>query len=108
MKVLITGCTAQQASSKTALRTPTFSTLIAQALKDGGASVSIAEPSIYMSKEALQEYDTVLVGVAPPTSLSANKIYPAFSVASKAREIGNLALFLDAPEQYKLQSSLKS
>ena len=108
MKVLITGCTAQQASSKTALRTPTFSTLIAQALKDGGASVVIAEPSIYMSKEALQEYDTVLVGVAPPTSLSANKIYPAFSVASKAREVGNLALFLDAPEQYKLQSSLKS
>jgi hypothetical protein len=108
MKVLITGCTAQQASSKTALRTPTFSTLIAQAFSDGGVSVSIAEPSIYISKEELAEYDKVLVGLAPPTSLSANKIYPAFSVASKAKEIGNLALFLDAPEQYKLQSSLKS
>lgn len=108
MKILITGCTAQQASSKTALRTPTFSTLIAQALKDGGSSVSIMEPSIYMTKEALQEYDAVLVGLAPPTSLSANKIYPAFSVASKAKDIGNLILYLDAPEQYKLQSSLKS
>lgn len=108
MKVLITGCTAQQASSKTASRTPTFSTLIAQAFSDGGVSVSITEPSIYISKEELAEYDKVLVGLAPPTSLSANKIYPAFSVASKAKEIGNLALFLDAPEQYKLQSSLKS
>lgn len=110
MKVLITGSTAQQCSTRTASRTPTFSSLIAKGLHDSdvGVDVSIAEPSIYTTKEELENYDAVLVGVAPPTSLSANKIYPAFSIAAKAKDIGNLVLFIDAPEPYKIQSSLKS
>ena len=108
MKVLITGSTAQQCSTRTASRTPTFSSLVAKGLHDSDVDVSIEEPSIYTTYEQLEQYDTVLVGVAPPTSLSANKIYPAFSIAEKARKIGNLALFIDAPEPYKIQSSLKS
>ena len=108
MKVLITGCTAQQASNRTASRTPTFSALLAKALEDGGASVEVVEPSTLITSQQLEEYDSVLVGIAPPTSLSANKVYPAFAVANRARKIGNLSLFIDAPEQYKLQASLKS
>jgi hypothetical protein len=108
MKVLITGATAQQASQKTALRVPTFASLMARSLADSGATVNFTEPSIEMDKQYLAEYDVVLVGVAPPTSLSANKLYPAFAIADRAREIGNLALFLDAPEPFKLQASLKS
>lgn len=108
MKVLITGCTAQQASNRTALRTPTFSALLAKALEDGGAVVEVIEPSTLITSEQLQEFDSVLVGIAPPTSLSANKVYPAFAIANRARKLGNLSLFIDAPEQYKLQASLKS
>jgi hypothetical protein len=108
MKVLITGATAQQASQKTALRVPTFASLMAQSLSEAGAAVNFTEPSIEMDKRYLADYDVVLVGVAPPTSLSANKLYPAFAIANRAREIGNLALFLDAPEPFKLQASLKS
>jgi hypothetical protein len=108
MKVLITGCTAQQASNKTASRTPTFSALLAKALEDGGAFVEVVEPSTLITSQQLEEYDSVLVGIAPPTSLSANKVYPAFAIANRARKIGNLSLFIDAPEQYKLQASLKS
>lgn len=108
MKVLITGSTAQQCSTRAASRTPTFSSLIAKGLHDADVDVSIAEPSIYTTRKELEEYDAVLVGVAPPTSLSANKIYPAFSTAAKAKDIGNLVLFIDAPEPYKIQSSLKS
>lgn len=108
MKVLITGATAQQASQKTALRIPTFASLMAQSLESSGATVNFTEPLITMDKAYLAEYDVVLVGVAPPTSLSANKLYPAFAIANRAREVGNLALFLDAPEPFKLQASLKS
>jgi hypothetical protein len=81
---------------------------MAKALHDGGADVTISEPSIYTTKEQLAEYDSVIVGIAPPTSIAANKIYPAFALASRAKEVGNLSLFIDAPEPYKLQSSLKS
>jgi hypothetical protein len=108
MKVLITGCTAQQASPRTAQRTPTFSSLLAKALQDGGIDANVVDPSIHMTEEDLREYDSVIVGIAPPTSLSANKIYPAFAIANRARKIGNLILFIDAPEPYKLQASLKS
>jgi len=79
-----------------------------KSLTDSGASVDFVEPSAHTSKEELASYDAVLVGVAPPTSLSANKVYSAFAIANKAKELGNLAIFLDAPEPYKLQASIKS
>lgn len=108
MKVLITGCTAQQASSRTALRTPTFSSLLTRALEEAGVAVELVEPTKHITSKQLSEYASVIVGIAPPTSLSANKVYPAFAIANKARKLGKLSLFIDAPEQYKLQASLKS
>jgi hypothetical protein len=108
MKVMITGCTSQQSSAKAAKRTPTFASLLSEMLVGIDVDVEIKDPSIYTSLEELAQYDIVLVGIAPLTSLSANKLIPAFSVASKAQKAGNLNLFIDAPDQYKLQSSLKS
>lgn len=108
MKVLITGCTSQQSSIKTQGKTPTFAGLLSQAFRDGGAAVEVVEPSVYLKESDIAQYDSVIVGIAPPKSLSANKVYSAFSVAEKARKIGNLSLFLDAPEPYKVWASLKS
>lgn len=108
MKVLITGCSAQQASNKHAQRTPTFASLLVKAFTDAGVSADHAEPSISYTEEQLSEYDLVVVGITPPTSITANKIYPAFSMAAKAQKIGNLALMIDAPDSMKIQPSLKS
>lgn len=108
MKVLVTGATAQQGSQRTAERMPTFASLVSRELALSGADVTFIEPSLEYTKEKLAEYDVVLVGIAPPTSLSANKIYPAFAIGNRAKELGNLALFIDAPEPFKIQASLKS
>lgn len=108
MKVLITGCTAQQSSINVTKRTPTFASLFSKMLNDCEVSAEVKDPSIYMSEDEVSQYDAVFVGVAPLTSLSANKMIPAFSIAAKAQKVGNLNLFIDAPDQYKLQSSLKS
>lgn len=108
MKILITGCTAQQASSRTASRVPTFASMMAEALTRDGNEVDFVEPSFALNKHYLSEYELVLVGIAPPTSLSANKIYPAFAMANRARELGNLAVFIDAPDPYKIPASIKS
>lgn len=108
MKVLITGTTSQQVSQNVALRIPTFASLLAKVYLDAGAFVDFEKPSYEMDIDTLANYDVVVVGIAPPTSLSANKIYPAFALANKARKIGNLVLFVDAPEPYKIQASLKS
>ena len=108
MKILITGSTAQQASARTAARVPTFASMMAESLTRDGNEVDFIEPSFALNKHYLSEYDIVLVGIAPPTSLSANKIYPAFAMANRARELGNLAVFIDAPDPYKIPASLKS
>lgn len=108
MKILITGCTSQQSSRKHAERTPTFSNLLAQSFKNIGADVAIASPSISWEDSYLQEFDLVIVGISPTTSISANKVYPAFIVAEKCRKIGNLALLVDAPESFKIPPSLKA
>lgn len=108
MRVLITGCSAQQASNKHAQRTPTFASLLVRAFTDAGVVADHVEPSISYTEEQLSEYDLVIVGITPPTSIAANKIYPAFSMAAKARKIGNLALMIDAPDSMKIHPSLKS
>jgi hypothetical protein len=108
MKVLITGCSAQQASKKHAQRTPTFASLLARAFRDAGVEADHVEPSLTYTAEELSQYDLVVVGITPPASITANKIYPAFSMAAKAQKIGNLALMIDAPDSMKIQPSLKS
>lgn len=108
MKILITGSTAQQASQKAAVRVPTFASMMAEALSRNGDDVDFIEPSFKYTKQHLALYDVVLVGIAPPTSIAANKVYPAFAMAERARELGNLALFIDAPEPFKIMASLKS
>lgn len=108
MKVLITGCTAQQASRKHAERTPTFSNLLAQSFKNAEVDVTYASPNISWDESDLEKYDLVIVGISPTTSISANKIYPAFVAANKCRKIGNLSLLIDAPESFKIPPSLNA
>lgn len=105
MKVLITGCTASQ----TRPGRPTFSNFINDSLIANGHTVAFAsKPSITYTMKDLSEYDKVLVGIAPPTSVTAYTVYPAFSIAYKAWKLGNLEMFVDAPEPHKLQASINS
>jgi len=108
MRVLITGSTSPQASVKTANRIPTFAALMAHSLASQGVKTDFIEPQLSITKEVLDAYDYVLVGIAPPTSLSANRVYPAFAIANRALKAGKLLLFIDAPEPYKIQASIKS
>lgn len=108
MKILVTGSTSPQASMKTANRVPTFAALMVHFLMSEGHEVDFVEPSLVFDEAALSAYDRVFVGIAPPTSLSANRIYPAFAMGNRALNLGNLILFVDAPEPYKIHSSLKS
>ena len=105
MKILITGSTASQ----TTLGKPTFANFLDQSLAHAGADVTfVLRPSVDMSMEELEQYDKVLVGIAPPTSVTAYKVYPAFAIGYRAWKLGNLEMFIDAPEPHKLQASINS
>ena len=105
MKVLITGSTASQ----TTLGKPTFANFLYESLIHADADVRfVSKPSVSMSMEELEHYDKVVVGIAPPTSVTAYKVYPAFAIAYRAWKLGNLETFIDAPEPHKLQASINS
>lgn len=108
MKILITGCTASQASARTVASPINFVNLMQRALLDAGVDVVVQPPSINRTIEELEQYDKVILGIAPPTSASAHYLYQAFSVGHKANKIGNLQLFVDAPEPHKIQASINS
>jgi hypothetical protein len=108
MKVLITGSTASQYSSKSNERIPTFTGFIYNSLVETGHTVVWEEPSVETTKDYLNQYDKIIVGLSSPSSLSANKIYGALSVINYAKELDKLVLLVDAPEPYKIWSGIRA
>lgn len=106
MKVLLTGATASQVAVKRG--TGTFAGLVNKALMDGGHDVVWIEPSVSLSKDYLAEFDSIVVGIAPPTSTAAHRIYGALSVIQFASELGTLRLMLDAPEPKRVWAGLRA
>ena len=108
MNILLTGSTAAHVSADKNSKTTTFPGLINKALTSGHHNVTWIEPSVSMSREYIAEFDAVIVGVAPPTSTAAHRIYGALSVISYAWEVGNLRLLLDAPEPRRVWAGIKA
>jgi hypothetical protein len=108
MKVLLTGCSAPQSSQGLNTRLPTFSGLIRNSLSYSGHEVVWTTPSIDMSEEYLSQFDVVLVGLTPPTSLSSYRLYGALSVINRARKVTNVKYIVDAPEPRKLWAGIRA
>lgn len=108
MKVLITGSTSSQSSLKTFSRTPTFAGLIANNLASSKVQVEFSRPYSHWDNSYLKQFDAILVGIAPLTSVAANSLYPALLTAAKAEKLKKLSLFIDAPEPQKISASLAS
>lgn len=108
MKILLTGTTASQVSPRKNEIVPTFSGLVYEALIEARHDVVWAEPSVSMTKEYLAEFDSVVVGLAPPTSTAAHRIYGALSVVFYANQLGNLRLLLDAPEPKRVWAGIRA
>ena len=108
MNVLITGSTSSQSSRTTFSRGDTFAGIISENLSLMGVNVELSRPYLEWDKDYLKKFDAILVGISPLTSLSANSLYPALAVASRAEKLKKLSLFFDAPEPQKIHASLVS
>lgn len=107
-KILITGMSAPQASSEANKRSLSFAGLMAAVLVQQGHDVVQTDPEVSWTIEDLSEYDNVVVGISPLTSLSANRVYGALSVIDILLDTGKLVFFIDAPEPTKITSSLRA
>lgn len=106
MDILLTGSTAAHTSAEKNSRTITFPGLMNKALLSDRNNVTWTAPSVSMSRDYIAEFDTVIVGIAPPTSTAAHRIYGSLSVIYHAWEIGNLRLLIDAPEPRRVWAGI--
>lgn len=108
MNVLLTGSTASHVSQDKNSVTRTFHGDIYKALTSSKYNVTWIDPSVSMSREFISEFDYVLVGLAPPTSTAAHRMYGSLSVIKHSWEEGNLRLIVDAPEPRRIWTGLKA
>lgn len=102
-KVLITGATASQSSLEANKQKVRFGGLLHNALSSAGLDVETRETNL---SENFNNYEKVIVGLAPVTSLSANKIYTALDALNRAED--KAVLLLDLPDPHFVYKSMKS
>lgn len=100
--------TASQASPSANSKNISFAFAIYKCLTEAGYSVDWKDPEISINSIDLEEYDSVLVGISPITSLSANRAYGALNIIDMLWDNPKLKFFIDAPNTVQIASSLKS
>jgi hypothetical protein len=106
--IYLTGMTAPQASPSANQKSLSFSGVLHSVLVSAGHNVTWGDPSLLETPETLNKYDSVIVGVSPVTSLSANRAYGALSIIEMLWESDKLTLLIDAPNTQLVAASLKS
>jgi hypothetical protein len=107
-KILLTGMTAPQVSSRAHDRSLSFAGVLKDVLTNMGHDVTWGDPDLVSFEPVLKEFDAVLVGLAPITSLSANRAYGALSVVDTLWSSGKLFMFIDSPSVSQIGTSLRA
>lgn len=107
-KIFLTGMTSAHCSSDLNSRSLNFAGVMNKVLTLAGHTVVWGNPSVYMSKQQFSDYDAVIVGVSPATSLSSNRIYGALHLIEEFWGDDKLTLFVDVPTVSQIASSFKS
>lgn len=107
-KIYLTGMTASQASAGANSRNLAFAGVLNRVLTSAGHDVTWEDPSLDVTTDFFDKFDSVLVGVGPVTSLAANRVYGALNIISILWKSEKLKLFIDAPGMAQLSSSIKS
>lgn len=110
MKILLTGTSATQTSSRAAERNITFAGQMVEALGYSNTECDItwSDPSVSWTKEYLDSYDIVLVGLAPFTGLGSTRAYGAYSIIGHMFDSPKLRLFFDAKNPEQITHGLSS
>lgn len=108
MKILLTGMSALQASSKANSRTLSFAGVVNKTLINCGHEVHWLTPDVTWSDEYLNAFDAVIVGITPITSLSANYCYGGLHVIERLLNSSKLTLLIDAPQVSQITASLNA
>jgi hypothetical protein len=84
-----------------------FTGLVVDALQVEPNEVHWLEPDVTWTREYLDDYDHVIVGVSSLLSLASNRVYGALNVIGHRWGSDSLSLLLDTPDAGKISTSLK-
>jgi len=107
-KILVTGMSAPQASQKANSRGLSFTKVVVDALSELGHEVHWSLPSLDWTEEDLSLFDSVVVGVSPLTSLSANYSYGGLHAIGELKDSDKLTLLIDAPQVAQIGAGLRA
>lgn len=99
---------APQASNSANNKSLAFAGVLNKVLLESGYSVDWTDPNINLTREDLDAYDSVIVGISPITSLSANRAYGALHIIDLLWDSPKLKLFIDAPQVNQITFSINS
>lgn len=104
MKILFTGMASSHCSKP---KNVSFFTALSDLLSET-AEVVWAAPKFSWTKEDLDQFDYIFFGLTPPTSLSANNLYPALNVLSEMFLSPKLILIADGAQMWQYKNSFEA
>jgi len=106
MKILFTGMASGHTNADVHSTNLGFFGVLGNAIADSfGHEIEWRSPSVLWTAEDLKKYDQIFVGVVPPTSLGANKVYGALHVINLLASDPRLTLVLDNPQLWQFKTS---
>lgn len=106
--VLITGMTAPQSSRSLNARSLSFTGAVSLILEDAGHSVNWIEPSVFLSKKDLRDYDVILLGIAPLLSITSSKAYGVLHMINVLSKDSRVRYLIDSPEPARITFNLRA
>lgn len=107
-KIFLTGMSAHQASASSNSRSLNYAGVVYKVLTDAENDVIWGDPRFDLTKEDMDEYDVVLIGISPLTSLISNRVYGALRLINMLWGQDKLRLFIDTPNSKQVPISIKA
>ena len=104
MKVLFTGMSSSHCKPG---RNQSFFRTLASAYEEF-SKVTWSEPKLSWTKSDLDQFDQIIFGFSPPTSMGANYLYGAVNVLNIMYESPKLRLVVDSPQMWQYKNSLRA
>lgn len=110
MKILFTGMASGHTNHEVHYTKLGFFGVLSKVIIENFASHEIdwRAPSVSWTKGDLAKYDKIFIGVIPPTSISANKVYGALHVINMLSGDDRVSLVLDNPQLWQYRTSFAS
>ena len=106
--ILVTGMTSPQSSKRLNCKSVSFTGAVSSILEEYGHTVDWLNPSVLFTVDDLKKYDSIVLGIAPVLSITANKAYGVLSMINLLQNDDRLTLLIDAPEPSKISANLRA